>query len=238
MLSRAQNPDAVILLGPILHCCSRCTVTSSGAKQGAEPWCRYPSNNPRRAPRRAAACQPEADGASPAGRRCRRGPTHRSLLPGPLGPAFCCGGGSGRGTRRVPSALPAPGCRCRALPLLPLPGASGRRSPEPGQTWELVLLEPGLAGQLHSSRLSRSDGLQRGGSAQPCAEQGGGERGDHGEASERICLNRIKRNVGSAKVASARAAWSIAAAPGSAGKASAALPAGSCRALSALPPGK
>jgi len=138
----------------------------------------------------------------------------------------------------VPSALPAPGCRCRALPLLPLPGASGRRSPEPGQTWELVLLEPGLAGQLHSSRLSRSDGLQRGGSAQPCAEQGGGERGDHGEASERICLNRIKRNVGSAKVASARAAWSIAAAPGSAGKASAALPAGSCRALSALPPGK
>lgn len=105
--------------GPILRCRSCYAITSGDAKQGGEYQCCYPSNNPPWVPRRAAACQHKADGASPAGRHCWRGPTHRSLLPGTARPLpFAVVEAAGCRTQRFPSALPVPGCLCRALPLL------------------------------------------------------------------------------------------------------------------------
>lgn len=124
--SRVQNPSAVIPL-----------IALRG-RRGGRP---LASTRQTVRPRQAGA----AGRVRPTARSCQ----DRSAV------AFCCAGGS----RLWDTSLPLRSARA-GLPLQGsappafFPNPTGEGHEQPGQTWKLVLLEPGLTGHLHSSRLA------------------------------------------------------------------------------------
>ena len=126
MPSRMQNPSAVILL-----------ITLPGRRGGR-----------LLASTRQTACPRQAGTAG------RVRPTARSCQDHSAA-AFCHDRGSrSRDTvlllRSAHARLPLQG----SAPLAVFPNPTGEGHEQPGQTWKLVLLEPGLTGHLHSSQVA------------------------------------------------------------------------------------